>query len=408
MSNSFNINPWDPVIESYVEGLNLDYGNFDFLSNSFEESQKLFDRDPEGYMSKSFSSYYGQTSTFDYSLFGNTGNYLAKSLNASSCNYKSKEFLENSNINLSKKNLIKMAKSPDKRGKLETIVQNATPEEIKALWNLIGGEFYSLSTHKYGCRFIQTLLKNDKYFPIEHIEKLKHEQIFELISCPHGNHVMQLITNCMSFMDLHLILDILLTQPDLIFKAAKNQCGSRVIELMVKKILHFCSDKNNDNEIVRISAIGLADKFLSIFKPYSKRLMCDNYGNFIVSYFVSYICPELQEKQRHYYDVVIENIIELSLDTYGSRIVEKVLTSENSVIALCAYTTFVNNLEKDRDLVVKFMEHGIGNYVLQKILHVGDVLFYGNINFKITNIMKKEAHVLDKFSKAGNLLKWIC
>uniref|UniRef100_A0A0K0E3A1 PUM-HD domain-containing protein n=1 Tax=Strongyloides stercoralis TaxID=6248 RepID=A0A0K0E3A1_STRER len=410
MSDSFSINPWDPIVGGCIDDVNPDYESIYFLSNDFEESQRLFDRDPEGYMSKSFSSHYEQeTPNFDHSLFGNTEGYLAKSFNTFPCNYNFnfKELFDKPIFNLNKKSLLKMARSPNKREKLESIIKEAKPEEIKLLWDLISDEFYSLSTHKNGCRFIQTLLKNDKYFPIEYIKKFKHEQLFELISCPHGNHVMQLIITYMDFLDLHSIVDILLKKPNLMFLSAKNQCGSRVIENMVKKILHYCVKKNSDNELIRLCAIDLAENVFNIFKPYSKRLMCDNYGNFIISHFVSKICPELMEAQRHYYDSVIDNIIELSLDTYGSRIVEKVLTSDNSVIALCAYTTFVNNVTKDKDLVVKFMEHGIGNYVLQKVLHVGDILFYGNINFKIINIMKEKAYVLEKFSKAGNLYKWI-
>uniref|UniRef100_A0A0N5C1W2 PUM-HD domain-containing protein n=1 Tax=Strongyloides papillosus TaxID=174720 RepID=A0A0N5C1W2_STREA len=408
MSNSFNINPWDSGIGSFADSLNFEYGSSDFLSSDFEESQKLFDRDPEGYLSKSLNSHNVQTFHCGRFFLGNNGNLFTKSLSIAPDNKNTWEHTDKTFFCLNKKSILKLAKIPDRGGKFESILQRASCEELKCLWSLISEDFYSLSTHKYGCRFIQTLLKSDKYFPTEHLEKLDQEKIFELILCPHGNHVMQLIISYLDLMDLLFIYDILLARPDLLFKASRNQCGSRVIELAVKKVLRFCQGKSCHNELVKLRAIELSKKFLDLFKPYSKQLMCDNYGNFIVSYFVSNISPELQEEQRFYYNMVIANIIELSFDTYGSRIVEKVLTSDNSVIALCAYTTFVNNAAKDRNLVVRFMEHGIGNYVLQKVLQVGNVFFYGNINFKIVDIMREEAHVLDKFSKSTNLLKWIC
>uniref|UniRef100_A0A0N4ZCX2 PUM-HD domain-containing protein n=2 Tax=Parastrongyloides trichosuri TaxID=131310 RepID=A0A0N4ZCX2_PARTI len=373
----------------------------------FDESQNLFDNSSIQPFSNSLNIRLDDI--FDKS-FNNIG---SQSFNAFTFNHNVKNHHRQintctiGNILPYACEIISMSKDPNYTQKLEDFLKTATYGQLSTIWRSIEDHFYSLSTHKCACRFIQSLIKADSSLVKASIKKLTGHQIFHLIMCQNGNHVMQLIVNSLNFDDIYFIYEELLLMVDLLVLASKDQCASRVLEIALKKLFSTCKISLSSNETERIKAISLADRFLKTLSMFSKSLMKDKYGNFIVKVLVINACPELMKAQKPYYNVVCKNLIAYSMDQFGSRVVEHILDYAHPNVVQHIYDKFVCHLNNDKDLVKKFMEHGIGNYVLQKILTVGEGMIFGNKNSLIIKEMKKVGHIINKFSNTGNLSKWI-
>ena len=239
-----------------------------------------------------------------------------------------------------------------------------------------------LTLHMYGCRVIQKGIEVGDIEDIrEHLLELKDELI-KCVQDQNGNHVIQKLIEKLPKGEHGEIIKAVKGK---VFQLSTHQYGCRAIQ----RIFEYCTDQEK-NAVIK-----------EIF-PNVNELCIDQYGNYVIQNIIEKI-----KNNQIIYDCIKGKIYEYSIHKFASNVIETCLALGTKDQIALIVTEIIEQDNKNSDVLLSLVRDKFGNYVVQKMIEVGDMKSKEILVKKIVSsqVLKKRdgfsKHVISMIEKLG-------
>ena len=258
---------------------------------------------------------------------------------------------------------------------VQKLLDFGTPEVRSNIRDTLEGEMMQLSLQMYGCRVVQKALETLEEEDLSRLLREFHHNVLSCIYDQNGNHVIQ---KCIEVINtrskralsqsdekhansLRSQIDFVIN--DVLVNAASLSChpyGCRVLQ----RILEHCDEDTKH-------------KILDEVKPSHKRLLDDQYGNYVIQHVLQF--GRTSDRDSILQIVVESGLLGLSRQKFASNVVEKLLKYGNSnhrraiaaeMLHKSNDTSIANKSPDGTSVVLLMVRDAYANYVVQTTLDV--------------------------------------
>ena len=265
---------------------------------------------------------------------------------------------------------------------IQHLLEIVSPDNRKKMILELYNKIKELTLHMYGCRVIQKAIDVGD---IDDIREHLNELIDELIKCvqdQNGNHVIQKLIEKLPLGEHGEIIKAVKNR---VFQLSVHQYGCRAIQ----RIFEYCTEKEKNAVLKEIY-------------PSVNELCIDQYGNYVIQNIIEKI-----KNNQIIYDSLKGKIYEYSIHKYASNVIEKCLALGKKDQIGQIVTEVIEQDNKNNDVLLSLVRDKFGNYVVQKMIEVGDMKSKEILVKKIVSsqVLKKRdgfsKHVISMIEKLG-------
>ena len=265
---------------------------------------------------------------------------------------------------------------------IQHLLEIVSPDNRKKMILELYNKIKELTLHMYGCRVIQKAIDVGD---IDDIREHLNELIDELIKCvqdQNGNHVIQKLIEKLPLGEHGEIIKAVKNR---VFQLSVHQYGCRAIQ----RIFEYCTEKEKNAVLKEIY-------------PSVNELCIDQYGNYVIQNIIEKI-----KNNQIIYDSLKGKIYEYSIHKYASNVIEKCLALGKKDQIGQIVTEIIEQDNKNNDVLLSLVRDKFGNYVVQKMIEVGDMKSKEILVKKIVSsqVLKKRdgfsKHVISMIEKLG-------
>ncbi|XP_054780979.1 pumilio homolog 5-like isoform X2 [Prosopis cineraria] len=231
---------------------------------------------------------------------------------------------------------------------IQKFFEHGSPDQRKNLADQLSGQILPLSLQMYGCRVIQKALE---VIELDQKTLLVQELDGHVMRCVHdqnGNHVIQKCIECIPVGKIHFIISAFQGQVPAL---SVHPYGCRVIQ----RILEHCSDEQCIQFIV--------DEIMESACVLSQ----DQYGNYVTQH----VLKRGKNERGQIIRKLAGSIVQLSHHKYASNVIEKCLEHGDATEREAMIAEIIGQPGEDHNLLT-MMKDQFGNYVIQKLLDIGN------------------------------------
>lgn len=214
------------------------------------------------------------------------------------------------------------------------------------------GNVMHLSLHSFGCRVVQKAIEYCSHSPDIIAMLLREVQECDGISkCmydPNGNHVIQrFIEKAPSF----IIDSIMKAIKGNVTALAQNKFGCRIVQ----KLLQHSTDDQK-----RILVKQIIERTIP--------LSSNPYGNYVIQF----LLDNDSKAQKEIFARVYKDLLKLSLNKYGSNVVEKCIVKGDASDREFFFNYVLPKQSHKNSRLVEMSKNEYGNYVIQKMIELAN------------------------------------
>ncbi|KAL7580795.1 hypothetical protein ACA910_001073 [Epithemia clementina (nom. ined.)] len=258
---------------------------------------------------------------------------------------------------------------------VQKLLDFGSPQVRASIRDTLEGEMLQLSLQMYGCRVVQKALEALDFDDLARLLLEFHHNVLSCIHDQNGNHVIQ---KCIEVMNTRArsaetngdeakarhsreLIDFIIN--DVLVNATTLSChpfGCRVLQRILE---HSDEDRKN--------------KLLDQVQKSHKRLLDDQYGNYVIQHVLEY--GRVEDRDSILAIVVQSGLLSLSRQKFASNVVEKLLKYGNGpqrkaiareMLKRADNSSGMNIHGGDSSVVLLMVRDAYANYVVQTTLDV--------------------------------------
>jgi hypothetical protein len=232
-------------------------------------------------------------------------------------------------------------------------IMDELPEPcLSSICDQLSGNFFTYSTHMYGCRVVQRLIETATLSRLFAITEEMKNHVIECVEDQNGNHVIQKLIERLPIGEAEsgAIRSLLGQFIGHVPRLAIHCYGCRVVQRLIEKLKPL-----KDCLQILISEI-LANLW---------QLSQDQYGNYVIQHVLVH---GHKTHRSVVVQVIASHIIEFSCHKYASNIAEKALLCSNDQISRDLIIAAVIGSGDPESPLFVLMKDRFANYVIQRCL----------------------------------------
>lgn len=256
---------------------------------------------------------------------------------------------------------------------IQKFLEFGTSDQKQQIVDNIKGNVLQLSLQMYGCRVIQKALES---LPQDQQMILVNELQNSILRCvkdQNGNHVIQKVIECLPPDKLEFIINAFNGQ---VLQLSTHAYGCRVVQ----RILEHCTE----------------EQYMPVMKEIHKShemLTQDQYGNYVIQHILEH--GKMDDRQM-ILRAVQGRIVTLSQHKFASNVIEKCVTSSSRA----ERAALIDEVCQNPDSLFIMMKDQFANYVVQKMLDMGDI----PQRQKMVQKMKPHVNNLKRFTYGKHII----